>query len=102
MNLKTQMYQYLFNINRDFQQVAESILKLREINIFPETSVRAHVNRTEELRALVNRRCVEMLYCIEERDAFRFADMARDDEEAAPPLSEDDPPVLAGPLKLAK
>lgn len=101
MNPKTQIYQYLLNINRDFQQVTESILKLREINVFPEISVRAYVNRTEELRALINHRCLEMLECIEERDAFRFAQMARADEEAAPPLSED-PPVLSEPLKLSQ
>jgi hypothetical protein len=100
MNPKTQVYEYLFNINRDFQQLAESILNLREVHIFPETSVRAHVNRAEELRALINHCCLEMLDCIEHRDAFRFAQMARADEEAAPPFSEDDPPVLAGPLKL--
>jgi hypothetical protein len=101
MNLKTQMYQYLFNINRDFQQVAESIGKLREIRIFPESSVRAWVNRAEEFRALMNLRCVGMLECIEEREAFRFASLARTDEEAVEPISDDDdPPALSESLKL--
>ena len=101
MNPKTQMYQCLFNINRDFQQVAESIDKLREMKIVPENCVSAYVNRLEELRALVNHRCVEMLNRIEEHDAFRFADMARTEEEAGAPISEV-PPVLAQPLQLSK
>jgi hypothetical protein len=85
----------------DHLQLAESIGKLRQLKVVPENCLSAYLNRAEELRALVNHRCVGMLNRLEEHDAYRFADMARTDEQAGTPISEV-PPVLAEPLQLSE
>ena len=83
MNSKTLAYEALHQLNRDFQQVVDTIEKLVQLQFCREEFLRAQANRVEELRAIINRRFTEILNHIEVSDAYRFEKLAREYEAPA-------------------
>src|SRR5215813_14708730 len=76
MKTKPEIYEAIYKLNRDFQQVIAAMDEMTELKAFSSDFLEFAANRLEELRAIVNHRFTNALNGIEGEDAYRFQKMA--------------------------
>ena len=76
MKTKPEIYEAIYKLNRDFQQVIAAMDEMTELKAFSHDFLEFAANRLEELRAIVNHRFTNALNGIEGEDAYRFQKMA--------------------------
>ncbi len=71
---KLQVYQQQVSINLAIENIVLGCQQLQTLNIIPRGFLVHYVNMAEELRALINRRIMDDMMHIENRDAKRLQD----------------------------
>ncbi len=71
---KLEVYQQQASINLALENVVLGCQQLQPLNIVPRGFLTLYANMAEELRALINRRIMDNMMHIENRDAKRLQD----------------------------
>jgi len=72
-SLKLRMYEHIYRLNRDVEDVLEDMKALQELHGFPRRFLRACKGRVEQLRAEVNRELTQAFSMCEAGDSAHFA-----------------------------
>ena len=72
-SLKLRMYEHIYRLNQDVEDVLYDLKALQELHGFPRRFLRACKGRVEQLRADVNRELTQVLGMCEAGDSAHFA-----------------------------
>jgi hypothetical protein len=78
---KWPVYVALFNINAAFRTIAYEIERLDDYEAIPLETLRVYMAASEELRAAMNHRMLDVLQRREQRDWYHYG-MSRREQEA--------------------
>lgn len=71
--LKLRMYENVYRLNQNFEEVMRDLKTLQDLQVFPQRFLRACQERAEQLRADANHELTRVLNMCEAGDSAHFA-----------------------------